>query len=274
MDEHTPVAHQGASDPLQTPSRVCLAVPCYNEAARLLVEDYVDALDRMPWLHLMLVDDASTDDTAQVLDQLHERRPGQTAVLRQARNGGKSKAVQAGLLRALRDRPAYVGYWDADLATPLDEAPRMVQLMEDQPRLDLVMGSRVKMLGRTIKRRYSRHVMGRLFAAYAAMKSGLPIYDSQCGAKLLRVNERTADLFDQPFRSRWLLDLELILRLKAAVAQSNGVPLEQRIYEMPLHYWEDKAGSKVSPLDLPRSLWELHHLTKAYQRQDRLREVV
>src|SRR5438132_292008 len=77
-----------------------------------------------------------------------------------------------------------IGYWDADLSTPLDQVDRLLAALRDDPQCRLAMGSRVKRLGADIMRRPSRHILGRIFATFASGILGFGVYDSQCGAKL------------------------------------------------------------------------------------------
>ena len=72
------------------------------------------------------------------------------------------------------------------------------------------MGSRVKLLGRSIERKIWRHYTGRIFATAASIVLGIPVYDTQCGAKLFRAGPEIRSCFEQPFHSRWFFDVELI----------------------------------------------------------------
>ena len=161
----------------------------------------------------MFVDDGSTDDTPLVLERLRQRHPRQVCTLRLSTNVGKAEAVRRGMRVALRRQPAMVGYWDADLATPLDAIPRFVDVLQARPELDLVMGSRVALLGRDIRRSTLRHFTGRVFATAASLVLRLPVYDTQCGAKLFRVTPRFQELISQPFRARWIFDVEILARM-------------------------------------------------------------
>src|SRR5262245_40454196 len=98
--------------------RSILVVPRHNEARRLPVQD-LEALGRAEAaVDFVLVNDGSTDATLDVLRRLEERLTGRVEVLDLQPNRGKAEAVRHGMQRALRAGAAYVGYWDADLATP------------------------------------------------------------------------------------------------------------------------------------------------------------
>jgi hypothetical protein len=135
----------------------------------------------------------------------------------------------------LLDGVAWVGYWDADLATPLSEIEHFIAYAASfGGQVDGILGSRVYKLGSTIVRSYTRHVLGRSFATVSTALLGLRCYDSQCGAKLFRpeVMERA---FAEPFVSRWIFDVEILARLR-----------ESRLVEYPLRRWVDTGGSKIS----------------------------
>ena len=82
--------------------RVAVLVPCYNEEARLQGEAFLAFLDR-PGVHLLFVNDGSSDGTLTLLQGLSDALGERAAVLDLERNGGKAEAVRQGLLRALAD---------------------------------------------------------------------------------------------------------------------------------------------------------------------------
>ncbi len=261
---------------------VTLVIPCYNEAQRLPLTDFKAALQTQPGLHLLMVNDGSRDATLRMLEQLRDEVPGQVRVLDLPVNVGKAEAVRRGLLAALQpeteshtqttsapeqavSEPEYVGYWDADLATPLSELPRFVEVMQEQPGVQWVMGSRVKMLGWNIERLRVRHYVGRVFATCAALALGCEVYDTQCGAKLMRASEAMVKMLEQPTLSRWLVDVELLLRLRQHMGGGQSASLETLVYELPLRQWREVGESKVKPMDLFRSLGHLWSLHRQYR---------
>ena len=131
-----------------------LVVPCYNEAKRFHTELFVQWLSTQTQTRLILVDDGSRDGTLAVLDRIRERFPDRVTVLPLNPNRGKAEAVRNGLLFALDHfNPDIVGFWDADLATPLDAFDRFVSVLDHRPDIEMIFGSRVKLLGRRVERR-------------------------------------------------------------------------------------------------------------------------
>jgi len=218
-----------------------LVVPCYREAKRLRAADFLAFLSARPHAHLLFVDDGSDDGTAEALAALCERAEGRARVLRLGANRGKAEAVRQGLLEVQRAGAEYLGWWDADLAAPLSESDALVEALERDAGFLLAMGSRVKMLGRRIERRAVRHYVGRVFATAASLLLRLGVYDTQCGAKVLRDDPRTRALFVEPFRTRWLLDVEVLLRMERVPGAEPG----RAVVEVPLREWRDVPGSKV-----------------------------
>jgi glycosyltransferase involved in cell wall biosynthesis len=115
----------------------CVALPCFNEADRLDGARLLAFLDANEAVSVVLVDDGSRDATLALLRDLEAKRPGRIEVVALERNRGKAEAVRQGVLRALARAPSYVGYWDADLATPLDVIPRFAAVMDERAEIDL-----------------------------------------------------------------------------------------------------------------------------------------
>lgn len=243
--------------------RVCIVVPCYNEAARLDAAAFTEALSGAANLSFVLVNDGSTDETSPWLHALAARHPDRIEVIDQRQNMGKAEAVRHGMLRAFSTGAEMAGYWDADLATPLDAVGDFIEVLETSDSVDIVLGARVAMLGHEIERRAVRHYAGRVFATLASATLGLHVYDTQCGAKLFRANDRSRSLFEEPFGSRWVFDVELLARY----LQNGG--LASGIREIPLKRWNDIPGSKVKPIDFFGSVVELGRIRRRYARRKR-----
>jgi hypothetical protein len=128
------------------------------------------------------------------------------------------------------------------------------------------MGARIKLLGRRVVRRASRHYLGRVFATAASLTLDLGVYDTQCGAKLFRVTPGTAEIFAERFISRWIFDVEIIARMIAVHRRRNGVPVERLIYELPLQEWQDVGGSRIKLIDWPIAFVDLMRIYFRYLR--------
>ncbi len=245
-------------------SKTIIVVPCYNEAERLDVERFAGYAETHPDTAFVCVDDGSTDETGAALQRLRTRNPRQFAVIDLERNAGKAEAVRRGVLAALEREPAFVGYWDADLATPLEEIARFERALADDAELLVVMGARVKLLGRSVRRSALRHYLGRVFATLASWTLGLAVYDTQCGAKLLRATPLARELFAEPFLSGWIFDVEVLARLVAHYRRTGAADPERVVRELPLMQWHDIAGSKVGPLQGFGALRDLARLYRRY----------
>jgi len=228
---------------------VCIVVPCYNEAARLDVDAFAAHALANDWLQFWFVDDGSSDGTSERLTALAARCPLRIRWFSLPKNQGKAEAVRQGTLRAFADEPRAhsVGFWDADLATPLADIRVFADILDREPRLLSVLGSRVNLLGRDVKRNLVRHWVGRVFATMAATVLRLSVYDTQCGAKLFRATPLVRGLFAERFVSRWIFDVEVLARLRDALAASGGPPCHDVVYEHPLMVWRDVKGSKLRP---------------------------
>jgi dolichyl-phosphate beta-glucosyltransferase len=232
---------------------VTIVIPCYNEAERLQVPRFQAFTCARHLLRFLFVNDGSTDGTGKILEALQAFDPQRFTLYDLPKNVGKAEAVRQGVLRAFAGGAEYVGYWDADLATPLEAIPVFCDLLEGRPDLLMVFGARVQLLGRAIERRAIRHYLGRVFATAASLVLGIAIYDTQCGAKLFRTPSEIQALFHQPFATRWLFDVEILARWMHARRGADRPPIEDIVYEFPLHQWRDVAGSKVKPGDFVKA---------------------
>jgi glycosyltransferase involved in cell wall biosynthesis len=204
-------------------------------------------------LDFLFVDDGSTDGTARILSELCGRSNGRMELLRLAPNQGKAEAVRLGVLSAF-DRepsPTLIGYWDADLATPLQYVSEFAAILENS-RVQLVLGSRVQLLGRHIARSPLRHYLGRAFATAASLSLGFPVYDTQCGAKMFRANAVFRSAFSSPFCGNWTFDVELLERLVRRQTIHRDIEVVEECLEFPLSDWRAVPGSKLGWRHIPQ----------------------
>jgi dolichyl-phosphate beta-glucosyltransferase len=246
--------------------KVVIVVPCFNEARRLDVSAFRAFASTQPKLEFLFVNDGSTDDTQQVLERLRVSAPQSFATLHLPRNCGKAEAVRRGMLQAFATDADYVGFWDADLATPLDMIDPLCAILDRRPDIEMVFGARLPLLGRAIRRAVLRGWLGRLFALVTSLLLGFRVRDTQCGAKLFRSSPITRSAFQQPFVSRWIFDVEIVSRLVNVQRHSDLLPVTQTIYEFPLDQWREVAGGTIKSRDFLRAISELAAIYWQYLR--------
>jgi glycosyltransferase involved in cell wall biosynthesis len=232
-----------------------IVVPCFNEEKRLALGDFKNFSQRTQ-IGFIFVNDGSTDNTLKILNQ-NLNSSSNFKIVNLEQNVGKAEAIRLGI-ESIIDTPEieYIGFWDADLATPLVEIEKMLNYFQENSRLALVMGSRIKKMGSHISRSHSRHILGRVFATTVSLMLNLPVYDTQCGAKIFKI-DRVRDVFNERFISKWIFDVEIIFRLKKI---SNSM---ESILEHPLSQWTDIEGTKLKLSHLIRVPL---HLVKIYMR--------
>lgn len=239
-----------------------IVIPCYNESSRLQEKSFLAYLDRFLLTNFIFVDDGSNDTTGEKLKNLQEAGNGRIRVISFNKNKGKAEAVRQGVLAALKEDPEYVGYWDADLATPLTEIENFSTLFQKNSEIGMVCGSRVKRLGSHIHRKALRHYPGRIIATLVSSILQLPVYDSQCGAKLFE-RSLAETLFSQQFIATWLFDVELFARVIQFYGRESA---KNMIYELPLEEWRDIGKSTVTFSYLPKLPIELARIYFKYKR--------
>jgi len=227
----------------QTPlsAKLALVVPCYNEAKRLNTMAFLGAVDQNAALHLIFVNDGSKDKTLDRLHALRELRPEKITVLDLPQNSGKAEAVRQGLQAAAKLELEYLGYWDADLATPMYAIEDMLKVADRLPDLQVVFGSRRNIIGHKIYRAFSRRLVSRMCAFMASLAVGLPLGDTQCGAKILRNTPEVRAALREPFSAGWLFDVELFTR----ISRQSKEPYRS-FFEFPLVEWDEIPGSNVT----------------------------
>jgi glycosyltransferase involved in cell wall biosynthesis len=225
---------------------VTMVVPCYNEAGRLRPEEFL-CFARSADVRFVLVDDGSTDATRAILDDLARRDPEHFEVIALAHNRGQAEAVRTGIRLSLARGDALVGYWDADLAAPLEEIRGFVEVLERDRGCSVVFGSRAPFTHDRITRTWYRGLLGRLFAHTARSVHRLGVRDTQCGAKLFRNSPEVVEIFARPFHSRWIFDVEILARLIRI--KGTHAEAERCVHELSLSSWRDVRGTKLKLRD-------------------------
>lgn len=242
-----------------------IVVPCYNEAERLNLRAFQEFADQNREIMFIMVNDGSTDTTADLIDQLASERPLGFSTCHLPRNMGKAEAVRRGMLIAHEMKPQYAGFLDADLAAPLEEIPRLLGVLQTRQDVLMVLGSRIRMLGTSIKRSPTRHYLGRIAATLISGVLNLGVYDTQCGAKFLRCSEFSRSIFQKPFECKWLFDVEIIARGLQLLELENISDVGNLFVEVPLQKWSEEGGSSITANSYIRSLLDLARTWRRYR---------
>jgi dolichyl-phosphate beta-glucosyltransferase len=227
-------------------SSLSIVLPAYNEEARLgpALDELFAYLRSVPVgtlpdkVDVFVVDDGSADGTAALVraraeyvgDEDAPKRDCTELRLLSVAHAGKGSAVRAGMLAARGDLRVFA---DADMATPPDQLPRLVEALATA---DVVLGSRVQADGSDMRASQPpfRRLVGRLFRFAARIWATGPIDDTQCGFKGFRRNA-ALDLFGRLRITSIVFDVDLIF-----LARRRGY----RIAIVPV-VWADRRGSRM-----------------------------
>ena len=218
------------------PPKLSIVVPAFNEAARLgstLPKILAHLNSSSAKCELIVVDDGSDDDTAEVAERaLAEAGSVETRLLRYEKNRGKGYAVRLGLLAATANIALFS---DADLSTPVTEVAKLVDPIRSGE-CDLTFGSRAldrRLIG--VHQPWRREQSGRIFNLIVRVATGLPFWDTQCGFKAFRMSV-CRPLIEAARIDRFGFDVELIYLAHLA---------KLRLREIPVR-WDHDPASKVS----------------------------
>jgi len=232
--------------------QLSIIIPAYNESERLIepLRDIVEfAVKSDRQIEVIVVDDGSTDDTADVAQNLFDKSAINGRVLRYDKNRGKGFAVKTGLLEASADTALFT---DADLSTPITEVDKLINPILEGT-LDVTFGSRA--LDRSLigtHQPWRREQGGKVMNLIIRKLSRLPFYDTQCGFKAFNMT-KFRPLLEVMKIDRFGFDVEFLF-----VSAHNGL----RLKEIPVR-WNDVAGSKVSVVrDTLRMIDELTQIRR------------
>jgi len=212
-----------------------IIIPAYNEGQRLgrglsrIREYFAGQPVGIAGIEIIVVDDGSTDDTAQIAQQWAREIPS-LRLVSNGKNRGKGFSVRHGILEA-RGRVAI--FTDADMSSPIEESAKLLTAIHAGN--DVAIGSRA--IDRSlisVRQSRFRESAGIIFNGFVRLFTGLPIHDTQCGFKAF-VRERCGAVFEQQRIERFGFDPEVLF-----LAQRHGL----RTAEVPVR-WAHDPGTKV-----------------------------
>ncbi|ADY29055.1 MULTISPECIES: response regulator [Cellulophaga] len=245
---------------------VGVVIPCYNEADRLSSAEFKDFAQKNLGYHLCFVNDGSTDNTLEVLEELRKESENTISVYNCKKNGGKAEAVRQGVLHLAKDSQFdYIGYLDADLSTDFRDFDELVKTIENSE-YKIVSGSRISRMGADITKESARKIISKTINLIIQNILKMPFKDTQCGAKIMD-REIATTMFNKKFITRWLFDVEIFMRMKKKYGKDN---VQQLICEQPLKRWIHADGSKLSMKDSIKIVGQLaqikmHYGNKSYE---------
>jgi dolichyl-phosphate beta-glucosyltransferase len=209
-----------------------IVIPAFNEEDRLpatLSRVAEFAAGQRYDVEIIVVDNASTDGTGQIVEDFASRYP--FVRLLQEKRRGKGIAVRKGMLAAAGE---YLLICDADLAVPIEEANNLLTFLMDG--YDISIGSREVKGAKRCNEPLYRHLMGRIFNLVVQILLLPGVKDSQCGFKCFR-RQTAVDLFTVGTVDGWGFDAEILY-----IARLRGY----RAVEVPV-IWHYGEKSKVNP---------------------------
>jgi dolichyl-phosphate beta-glucosyltransferase len=233
-----------------------LVIPAFNEAGRIegCVRTVAAWTRTRPagrdW-EVLVVDDGSTDDTAERAKRVAAAEKLDLRLLGYAPNRGKGAAIREGVLASAGD-PVLVS--DADLSTPLSEFPKLEERLATHA---VAIGSRAIDEG-LVRRRQPLHrvLLGKLGNGAIQLFAVPGIQDTQCGFKLFRRDAAVA-LFAEARIDRFAWDVEVLY-----LARRKGMA----IAEVPV-LWFNSPESKVRVVrDAAQTLWDVLRIRWIHRR--------
>ena len=212
-----------------------IVIPAYNESERLgaTLEKVLAYVRQQGWdAEVIVVNDGSRDNTAEIVRAFAEKNP----ILRLVENPGnrgKGYSVRNGILSSRGD---IVVFSDADLSSPIEEMPKLLQPLAAGA--DIAIGSRwLRAELQTQRQSLHRQLFGRIFNLLLRIILGLQFKDTQCGFKAFTRRAAQTILPLQRIE-RWGFDPEILF-----LARKFGF----RVEEIPVR-WGHSGGTRINPL--------------------------
>lgn len=222
-----------------------IVIPAYNEEERLgkTLSESLDYLTGQNYTsEIIVVDDGSRDRTVEIASSFQPRSTTKVKllVLKNPGNRGKGYAVRNGMLQANGEVHLF---FDADLATPLDQIPKVIQPILNNE-FDVVFGSRaLSDAVIEVEQSFLRQLRGRGGNLLIRLLTGMDIKDTQCGFKAFR-RQASQSVFPLQQVEGFGFDPEILF-----IANKQG----WRWKEIPV-VWRHIEGSKVTMLSATLSV--------------------
>lgn len=229
------------------PPRVLVAVCTYNELANIpeLTQRIFAAV---PECHLLIVDDHSPDGThAWVVDAM-KTEPRLRLIVRKNERG-LGGATRAAFQYAVDHRYLYLLNLDGDLSHDPSVLPVMLEIANDRPDIDVIVGSRYLQDGSIAGWPLHRKLMSRIVNRFATTVLRLPVSDCSGSFRCYRVSALAAiDPSTLKSESYAVLE-EVLVRLRK---------LGSKMFEVPIQFTDRERGnSKLTTREAIRSAWQL-----------------
>ena len=213
---------------------ISIVIPAYNESARLgrTLDQVLNFVHQQAWrAEIIVVNDGSSDQTAELV-RTYTRQDSTVRLLSNPGNRGKGYSVRNGILHA---KGEFILFTDADLSSPIEEAPKLFQALENGS--DIAIGSRwVRPELQTQRQSATRQILGRVFNGFLRLFLGLAFNDTQCGFKALRQHSAKV-IFPLQRIEGWGFDPEILF-----LAQKMGFT----ITEVPV-VWAHDERTRIHP---------------------------
>jgi dolichyl-phosphate beta-glucosyltransferase len=209
-------------------------IPAYNESVRIrpTLDELLRYTQEQNWtVEILVVNDGSTDDTAQIIREYGKLHP-QVLLVENPGNRGKGFSVRNGMLHARGDICLFT---DADLSSPITEARRLFDAIDQGA--DIAIGSRwLRSELQTERQPLYRQAFGRIFNLVLRVILGLRFADTQCGFKAFR-RDAAQRIFPLQKIERWGFDPEILFLARRAGLQVDEVPV----------LWAHSEGTRLNP---------------------------
>lgn len=223
--------------------KVLVVIPTHQEAENISVV-IPRILDAVPGVHILVVDDASTDGTPDIAEKLDDGKT-QISVIRRATKDGLGNAYRVGFAWGLERNFDILCEIDADLSHDPKVLPELISPVVLGAQLSI--GSRYIPGGAIIGWPYKRLALSRWGNRYVALMLGLAINDATAGFRAFDAEiVRRCNLLETR-SDGYMFQVETTYRLVRAGA---------RIVEIPIVFTERQVGqSKMKSSIVKEALW-------------------